>query len=161
MPIFYLEYLKLNSIFLCLLCSLFVSCSSPTTQKETSNAAKDSLGIMFDNQKPFEIQSLKTLRVYTTFFEDSLECKEWTISKEALSRIIKNSQPISGTEQDLAFANHSCAVSARVLQANKYFEIELNGGAWMYITCRDTTLLFGDFNKLDSSYFLSVPVSDE
>ena len=166
-----MKHLSFKIFYYFSLYCLLLGCNYPTIHKvnevkidsiaikdsSTLKSLKDSLGLMFDNRKAFEILSSKVEPVYTTFFEDSLECKGWDLSRQILTRIINNSRPISGTEQDLAFANHSCGIYAKLRQGYQYYEIEINAGSWMYIKCRDTTLLFGDFNRADEKYFLSGP----
>jgi hypothetical protein len=169
-----MEHLSSKIILIFYLSVLLLGCSSPTKREQSERKAdsakiksslplesrQDTLGVMFDNKKPFEVLSLKVVPIYTTFFTDSLECQEWGMSIQTFSKVIKNSRSISGTEQDLAFANHSCGILGQLQQGGQHFEIELNAGAWMYIRCRDTTLLFGDFNRIDTKYFLSGPNLD-
>jgi hypothetical protein len=118
---------------------------------------KSKLGELFDNSQSFEIISFENGTTSAFTFTDTIECKGWTISKNQLYKIIQNSTPISGTTWDLAFGFHSCIITGELLQAQEKFEFELNGGSWMYIKCRDTTLLLGDYNKADREYFLSSP----
>jgi len=120
-------------------------------------STKKHLGELFDNNRSFEIISIANGTTAAFTFPDTTECKGWTISKKQLHQIIRNSTSISGTTWDLAFGFHSCIISGELLQVQQKFEFELNAGSWMYIRCRDTTLLLGDYNKGDRKYFLSSP----
>ena len=138
----------------------------PTQQPDSHQIVKSSpsieknLGELFYNSRAFEIISFANATTTAFTFPDTTECKGWTISKNQLHKIIQNSVPISGTTQDLAFGFHSCIISGVLVQAQQKFEFELNAGSWLYIKCQDTTLLLGDFKKMDRKYFLSSPEID-
>ncbi len=138
----------------------------PTPQPDShhvvnsSPSIKNNLGELFDNSRAFEIISFANATTTAITFPDTSECKGWKISKNQLHKIIQNSVPISGTTLDLAFGFHSCIISGELVQAQQKFEFELNAGSWLHIQCQDTTLLLGDFNKMDRKYFLSSPEID-
>jgi hypothetical protein len=151
---------------------LAFNCGSDTTQpKQTSDTVtkhldtlpkveqvaskKDSLGNMFYNKQPFEIISLKKgVTLQYTGPDDTSACNKWAISKKELYSIIRNSSPITGTTWDLAFAFSTCIIEGQIRQQEQLFNYSLNAGSWFHIECRDTALLFGNYEKQDRKYFL-------
>lgn len=116
---------------------------------------KDSLGKMFYNTMPFEILSFKKgVTLEYTDPDDTTECKKWKIERENLHTIFKNSEPISGTTWDLTFVFTTCVVTGQIRQNDGIFDYSINAGSWFRVTCRDTSLLFGDFNNNDEVFFL-------
>ncbi len=137
--------------------SLNYSGKQRSTISETSDLRGDSLGKHFDNKAPFDILSLvKGISTVTTD-NDSIKCTTWNISKKELQKIILNCHLISGTEWDLSYDNLICVINAQIKQNGQRFKLELNAGAWMYLHCQDTVLIYGDDNKSDKNYFLSFP----
>lgn len=116
---------------------------------------RNQLGIIFYHIEPFEIVSFhRGVTLEYTGEDDTSVCKNWKIKKEDLPIIIKNSEPIGGTTWDLAFEFMTCVVDGQIKQKGQLFEYSLNAGSWFRIRCRDTSLLFGDFNKTDKKFFL-------
>ncbi len=121
----------------------------------TSNLKTNHLGVNFRLEVPFEIVSFhRGVTLAYSGPNDTSVCKKWEIEKENLYTIFKNSQPIDGTTWDLAFAFSTCIVEGQLKQKDQLFEYSLNAGSWFIITCRDTSLLFGDYNKKDRKFFL-------
>lgn len=123
-----------------------------------SNSAtyrKDKLGKIFNHAKPFEILTFKKgVTLEYTGPDDTTECRYWTIEKHKIHAIIKNSVPISGTIWDLAFVFTTCIVTGQIKQDEDIFEYSINAGSWFRVTCRDTSLLYGNFNNVDRTFFL-------
>ena len=129
--------------------------TKPRTDSVPSTSKSNHLGIMFHHSEPFEIVSFhRGVTLEYTGPDDTSVCKKWKIKKEHLPVIFKNSEPVDGTTWDLAFAFTTCVVDGQVKQKGQLFEYSLNAGSWFRITCRDTSLLFGDFNKRDRKFFL-------
>jgi len=150
-------------------------CSSNLNQKEPELAflvvhdstsvtkpkfASDSLGKSFDNQKAFEILSLRKHISSASSDPDTTKCSSWKLSKRQLLQIIKHSKEISGTEWDLGYEHLRCIIKGQLLQNGKKFNYTLNAGSWMWLQSRDTTVLFGNENKADEKYFLSSPYKE-
>lgn len=120
-----------------------------------STNKKDKLGIMFYHTKPFEILSFqKDVTLEYTGPDDTTECKNWRIDGKNLHTIFKNSEPISGTTWDLAFVFTTCVATGQIRQNEEVFDYSINAGSWFRVTCRDTSLLYGDFNSNDRKFFL-------
>lgn len=116
---------------------------------------KNNLGKKFDHSQPFEVISFnRGITLEYTGPDDTSECKKWNIKKENLNVIFKNSEPIDGTTWDLAFAFTTCVVNGQLKQNDEVFDYSVNGGSWFRVICRDTSMLFGDFNKRDGKFFL-------
>ncbi len=127
-------------------------------QRSDSGASvskKNHLGITFLQNEPFEVVSFnRGVTLEYTGPDDTTDCKQWNIKKEDLPVVFKNSEPIDSTTWDLAFAFTTCVVNGQLKQKDQLFDYSLNAGSWFRVTCRDTSLLFGDFNKKDRKYFL-------
>lgn len=129
-----------------------------SVETQRIKTAKDSLGTMFYNDKPFEILSLrKEVTLRYTGPDDTSKCKDWNLSKNEITSIIKNSEPIDGTYWDLAFAFTTCEINGELKQRGQVFNYSLNGGSWFHITCRDTSMIFGDLKQSHRKYFLKAP----
>lgn len=135
--------------------------TQPTSDSVSSIPTRNHLGIMFQHSEPFEIVSFhKGVTLEYTGPDDISDCKKWKIRKENLPLIFKNSERIDGTTWDLAFAFTTCIVDGQIKQKDQLFEYSLNAGSWFRITCRDTSLLYGNFNKGDRKYFLASVAPD-
>jgi hypothetical protein len=127
----------------------------PGSDSVSSTPKRNHLGVMFHHFEPFEIVSFhRGVTLEYTGPDDTSECKKWKIKKEDLPVIFKNSEPITGTTWDLAFAFTTCVVDGQVKQRGQLFDYSINAASWFSITCRDTGLLFGDYNKRDRKFFL-------
>lgn len=125
------------------------------TDSLPSTPKKSHFGVMFHHSEPFEVVSFRRgVTLEYTGPDDTTVCKKWKIKQEDLPVIFKNSEPIDGTLLDLAFAFTTCVVDGQVKQKGQLFEYSMNAGSWFSITCRDTSLLFGDFHKRDRKFFL-------
>jgi len=138
------------------------SSSSKLIGNQTGNLPNkldtSTLGIMFFNNQPFEIISLKKgVTLVFTGPDDTSACKDWSIPKKDLYSIIKNSESIEGTTWDLGFAFTTCIIDGQIKQAGQLFNYSINAGSWFSIECRDTSLLFGNYKKTDRKYFLKSP----
>ena len=136
---------------------------SANVSLKKENPIIDTLGKLFDNKAEFKVQSAaKAFTSYNfTGFEksDSLTCDQWILTQSQIIRLIKNSVNIDGTTWDLAFGNSVCTYQGILRQQSENFKFEINGGSWFAITCKDTTLLFGNFKNKDKRLFL-IPFSD-
>ena len=125
------------------------------TDSISSTNRKDKLGMMFYHTQPFEILSFqKGVTLEYTGPDDTTECNNWRIDRKNLHTIFKNSEPISGTTWDLAFVFTTCVVTGQIRQNEEAFDYSINAGSWFRVTCRDTSLLYGDFNNNDRKFFL-------
>jgi len=122
------------------------------SQSQTIHKSK----ILFDNNKPFAIiNSNKAITKESTGYPDTNACKNWNIFKGDLQKIIKGFKKIGGTEWDLTFEVLPCIIKGQLKQNKQNYNFEINAGAWMYVHCRDTVLIFGNFKKQNEKYFLS------
>ncbi len=111
----------------------------------------------FDKNKPFIILNSKRGITKQSSATDTLECKGWKIPKNVLPGIIKNSKSINGTELDLTFEVLPCIVDGQLKQNGQVYKFEINAGSWMYIYSSDSTIILGNFKKMDEKYFLVPP----
>ena len=111
--------------------------------------------IWFDKNKDFEILSSKRGITESSSAPDTNDCSGWNIKKENINMIIQHSDSLSGPDWHYLFSVYPCIVVGELKQDNNIYKFEINGGAWMYIYCPDTTILLGDFRKGDEKYFIS------
>ena len=111
---------------------------------------------LFDNKKSFTIiNSHKAITKESTAYPDTNACGNWNIPKIDLPKIIKGLKKIGGAEWDLSFEVLPCIIKGQLKQNNQNYYFEINAAAWMYVHCRDTVLIFGNFKKQNEKYFLS------
>ena len=67
---------------------------------------------------------------------------------------------ISGTEWDLRFDMLPCIIAGQLKQKGVLYHFEVNGGSWLYVKSKDTTVILGDYYRGDSKYFLGEPMQD-
>ena len=129
--------------------------STLTTERKISDLKKSAK--LFDNRQPFDIVSFtNTLNKHTTD-TDTLKCSRWTLTKPDIEKIIKNSEPIDGTTWDLSFLVLTCTKSVSIVQSGQQFKVEINAASFFSVNNGDTTILFGDYKKLDRKYFIEGP----
>jgi hypothetical protein len=141
-----------------LICILFaIGCKNRKKQMSEFTPSIDSVKIIFNKDRPFQI--IKSARSFTSqsSSKDTNACKDWTIKNEDLPKIISDSRIISGTEWDLSFLVLPCIIKGQLKQDGKLFNIEVNGGSWLYVESSDTTLILGNFKKEDEKYFIDKP----
>lgn len=127
----------------------------PVNKPAAVSKSTNHLGRMFNNKIPFQvISAIKETTDKYTGDDDITECKSWNLTEVDIIRVIKNSENIDGTTWDLAFAFTSCELNGQLKQNNEIFSYSINAGSWFRIACRDTVMLFGNFNKRDRKYFL-------
>lgn len=124
----------------------------PTINKVTSKPVK-----LFDNQKPFKVLLAGNRIDRNTTDKDTVKCKNWTLTSNQVSTIIKNSQKIDGTTWDLSFDFLSCAVYGTITQDSVEYPFTVNAGSYALINSGDTTIIYGDYKEKDKKYFLSSP----
>ncbi len=122
----------------------------------TNTSPKPKNVIRFNNQLPFEITSIRRSLANSTD-EDTTKCADWILTQQQVERIIKNAQPIGGTEWDLTFSVLSCKKDVILLQEGRQYELGINAGSYFWISGGDTTELFGDYDKRDKKLFLAEP----
>lgn len=110
---------------------------------------------LFDKNKPFEILNFQRGITKQSSASDTNMCKGWRIKPTDLQKIIINSKVIDGQEWHDLFDVLPCIMTGQLKQNHQQYKIEINGGSWMYIFCRDTTLLLGSFTKQNEKYFIS------
>lgn len=91
---------------------------------------------------------------------DTNMCAGWTISKKNLYKIIKHTKLIGGTEWDLSFDVLPCIIKGQLKQNGEIYDFEVNGGSWLYLKSKDTTVILGNYNRNDEKYFIQGPMRD-
>ena len=114
----------------------------------------------FNKDSAFQI--LSSYRSITTQSSapDTNMCGGWTISKRNLYTVIRHSKLIGGTEWDICFDVLPCIIKGQLKQKGELYHFELNGGSWLYLKSKDTTVILGDYDSDDKKYFLSAPMKE-
>ena len=112
---------------------------------------------VFNKDDSFEIIESARSITNQSSAKDTNDCKGWTISNKVLTKIIRDSRNIGGTELDLSFLVLPCIIKGQLKQKENMFDFEMNGGSWFYLKSPDTTLIFGNFKKEDEKYFIDKP----
>jgi hypothetical protein len=109
---------------------------------------------IFENDKNFKIIDLFEQTGSTSREQDKTICKQWLLSKEQISKIIKQAEPITNHEWHYMFLHLPCFVSGQIIQNNNLYHYKINGGSWIRIYTKDTSILYGSFKKENEKYFL-------
>ena len=114
----------------------------------------------FNTDSVFQI--LSSYRSITTesSASDTNMCAGWTISEKNLHKVIRHSKLIGGTEWDICFDFLPCIIKGQLKQNGKLYNFEVNGGSWLYLKSKDTTVILGDYNVADKKYFIQEPMRD-
>jgi len=138
----------------------FLSGAATTLKTDNKGAQLRKTARLFYNYLPFKVVSFaNTLNKHTTD-TDTLKCSNWTLAKQDIEKIIKNSEPINGTTWDLGFSVSACTKTVSVVQARQQFKIEINAASFFWVSNGDTSILFGDYKRSDRKYFLDHPNSE-
>lgn len=76
--------------------------SKTSTLSDRDKSFEKSINL-FNNKVPFKILTLTNSLNKSTTDTDTSKCSSWTLTKENIKKIIKNSEPIDGTTWDLSF----------------------------------------------------------
>lgn len=91
----------------------------------------------------------------TYYYMDTAACKNWELRQIDILRVLKLSEPISGTEWDLSYEVFPCSYKGEFVMAEKRGEYEVNAGSFVALTFRDTTIYLGYEHR--DRLFLSQP----
>jgi len=107
-------------------------------------------------------QILTSYRSITTqsSARDTNMCAGWTIAKKNLYQVIRHSRLIGGAEWDLSFDVLPCIIKGQLKQKGQLYNFEVNGGSWLYLSSKDTTVILGDYDAGDKKYFIDAPMQD-
>lgn len=89
--------------------------------------------------------------------KDKMACANWSLTKEDIRQIFKNSKSISGTEWDLSYVVLPCFYSGEVELNDKKGKYELNAGSYAILKFSDTAIYLGFSSGSISKKFLSPP----
>jgi hypothetical protein len=112
----------------------------------------------FNQDSTFQILSSYRAITSQSSAADTNMCSGWTIAKKNLYKVIRHSKAIGGTEWDLSFDMLPCIIKGRLRQKGKIYDFEVNGGSWLYLKSKDTTVILGDYFSGDKRYFIQEPM---
>jgi hypothetical protein len=143
----------------------FISCDSSKKEHESQSQVKDTIpgqpAVIFDKSKAVEILNFRRTNDYPSSEKDTTICRSWALLGEDIEKILKTSEAITGPDWHHLFEHLPCSITGQLRQTNKTFDFQINGGAWMTISDRDTTLYFGYFKKDGDMIFISTPMDPE
>ena len=119
-------------------------------------------------KQPFSIlnwtlifQILVDLMIIHLPWTTALFVKEWELSENEITEIIRGAEEISGVLWDFSFDHLPCNHRAILVQGQKQYNLSLNGGSWMSISSPDSSIRMGVFDKKFEPFFLSEPAREE
>jgi hypothetical protein len=115
---------------------------------------------LFNADSAFQILSSYRSITKESSAPDTTICAGWTISKKNLYKVIRNAKRIGGTEWDLSFDVLPCIIKGQLKQKGQLYHFEVNGGAWLYLKSKDTTVILGDYIPCDRKYFIQGPMTN-
>ena len=114
----------------------------------------------FDQDSSFEIISSYRAITKESSATDTNMCNGWTISRKHLNRVIKHTRLISGMEWHDYFDVLPCIVKGQLKQKGDIYNFEVNGGSWLFLKSKDTTIILGNYDPDDRKYFIEGPMKD-
>ena len=130
---------------------IFFNCYNNTNQ----TTVKSETPIIFDLQKGFKITSNQKIIDKNIFDEVQLTCGNWNLEKQDLKKIMQSMKSIRGEEWHHLFGHLACEINGELIQNQNVFKYSINAGSWMSVYTKDTTLWFGDINKINEALFMS------
>jgi hypothetical protein len=112
----------------------------------------------FNQDSAFQILSFNRSITSQSSAADTNMCSGWTIANKNLYKVIRHSKMIGGTEWDLSFDMLPCIIRGRLRQKGNIYDFEVNGGSWLYLRSKDTTVILGDYFPGDKKYFIQEPM---
>jgi hypothetical protein len=141
--------------------SIVLDTINSTTLTGQAPLETEKLIILFDKGKDFEILNLSRDITKQSSARDTSMCKGWTIEKENIAKILKESEPMNGEDWHHLFDVLPCVLRGQILQDGRPYGVEVNAGSWLYISSQDTTLIFGSFEKKNEKFFVSSAMTSE
>ena len=108
----------------------------------------------FDKEQPFEIISSKRGITKQSSAKDTNMCQGWGIPQALIPTIVKDCKEISGEDWHHLFSVLPCTVTGQLSQNGQIYKFEINGGSWIYIFCKEKTILLGNFKTENEKYFI-------
>ncbi len=133
---------------------IFSGCHNNTNH----STVKEESVFNFDLKKDFKITSYQ--KIIETYPKSDLSaCENWTIEKQDLRKIMQSMKSIQGEEWHHSFDHLPCEITGELIQNNNIFKYSINSGSWISISTLDTTIWFGDVDKLNEVVFMN-PILD-
>lgn len=124
-----------------------------TNRNENKSTELILWGLQLD--KEFEIENLRKSNEYPSSQIDTVECPNWSLTKDEAIQILKNAQLINGADWHNFYGHWSCCMNADLIQNEKTFEISINAGTWISITMNNETQYLGKLPEEYEKLFLS------
>lgn len=112
-------------------------------------------GVQFNQNEPFEVSNLIMRSNYPSSEKDTTMCIGWTLTEDDVQKILKDVNPISGSDWHYLFGHLPCVATGEIKQQSETFKFAINAGSWLSIYQGDTTVMFGNFNEENEYLFLS------
>ena len=109
----------------------------------------------FDPKKDFVIMRIHSKNMGISR-NDSLAilCKHWTLTPLQIKKVVSDGQKVDYHTWHYQFDVLPCALSGRVEQNSKVFEIEINAGGWFTVSAGDSSIYYGNYTKENEGMFL-------
>src|SRR5690554_410742 len=108
----------------------------------------------FDINSPFSVDKLAQNNNFPSSSKDTLICDTWKLDEKVISKFIRASNEINGSEWHVLFDHLPCGYEAIIYQNEHEFNLYINGGSWFTISSSNKTKRYGYFGS-EKSFFLS------
>lgn len=88
-------------------------------------------------------------------------CKDWTLDKTKVSKLLKYFKPIAGTEWDATYDVTLCRVDGKMMIDSVEYAYSINAGSYMSLSDGENSYLYGCDNDSCKPYFLTEPWHEE
>lgn len=142
--------MKFLLTLICLLSLLFLfDCANAPSAPELNTR------LAFNPNGDFKIGLIYRDNSYASSETDTTICEDWAITKHQMEVLLTKIKPIDASTKDHTFDDLPCTFRAKIQQNNQIFKLMVNAGAWLEISAKDTTWVYGNYDTKLNELFLS------
>ena len=107
----------------------------------------------------FVITEINYTTDYPSSETDTSICDSWDLSEEQIRLIISNSTHLDPSDWHYLYEHLPCSIEVGLISNSDTLELEINGGAFLFLYVADKTILLSDTLQEHEALFLSSPIT--
>lgn len=108
----------------------------------------------FDPKETFEIINIEKSNDGKPLLDNIDICSKWDLTEDEMEMVLKDSEVINKSEWHYQFSFFKCQYTGQIKQADKMYDFSVNAGSWFSVSNKDSTTLYGSFNKKHETLFI-------
>ncbi len=81
-------------------------------------------------------------------------CEGWSLNEQQIKNTISHSKLINDSSFISEFTALPCMMNVIIEQDNHQYEVKVNAGGWISVSCNDSTIYYGSFKQENNGLFL-------